>query len=165
MGDLRTRATPADLATRPRTDTDFYGRYKAIHDAQVAADPRHARHTRCEEEDDLRRLAGAGLLHDVLVDGTWAGILAAEPDRRRGVRGATVVELLLTPDHRGRGLGKHLGPLLARALPFGDDDCLMGTVHTDNTPSYRAAMASGRVDVGGEVLLAWQGQRPVTVTP
>lgn len=153
LGDLRACDTPPNLATRPRTDTDFYGRYRAIHEAQVKADPRHARHTRCEDEEDLKELAASGLLHDVLVDGVWAGIVAAEPDSRCGVRGATVVELLLAPEHRGRGLGKHLSPLLAKALPLADDECLMGTIHADNTPAYFAALAAGRQDVGGEVRL------------
>ncbi len=153
LGDLRARDTPDDLTTRPRTDTDFYGRYRAIHEAHVQADPRHARHTRCEDEADLQELATAGLLHDVLVDGAWAGIVAAEPDSRRGVRGATVVELLLAPEHRGRGLGRHLSTALAKALPLSDDECLMGTIHADNTPAYRAALAAGRHDVGGEVRL------------
>lgn len=153
LGDLRTHGTPPRLTTRPRTDTDFYGRYRAIHEAHVKADPRHARYARCEDEEDLKELASSGLLHDVLLDGTWAGILAAEPDSRRGVKGATVVELLLAPEHRGRGLGKHLSPLLAKALPLADDECLMGTIHADNAPAYHAALASGRHDVGGEVRL------------
>jgi len=153
MSELRTRDTPTPLgvATRPRTNTDFYDRYRAVHEAQVEADPRHARHTRCEEEEDLKELAASGLLHDVLVDGAWAGIVAAEPDSRRGVKGATVVELFLAPEYRGRGLGKYLSPILAKALPFADDECLMGTIHADNIPAYRAALAAGRVDVGGEI--------------
>jgi GNAT superfamily N-acetyltransferase len=99
------------------------------------------------------------------TDGAWAGILAAEPDCRRGVRGATVVELLLAPDYRGRGLGKHLSTLLAKALPLADDECLLGTIHADNTPAYRAALAAGRADVGGEVLVALSLRPAATVTP
>ncbi len=153
ISDLRARSTPPGVSTRSRTDTNFYGAYRAIHQAHVEADPSHARHTRCEDEEDLRALAGMGLLHDVLVDGDWAGIVAAEPDSRRGVRGATVVELLLRPEHRGRGLGKHLSTLLAKAIPIADDEFLIGTIHADNVPSYRSALAAGRVDVGGEVRL------------
>jgi GNAT superfamily N-acetyltransferase len=151
VGVLRARPVPPQLSTSPRTDTEFYPRYKSIHEAQVAAEPDHARHARCEDEDDLAELAGTGLLHDVLVNGEWAGIIAAEPDSRRGVRGATVVELLLTPDHRGRGFGKHLSTLLAKAVPLDDDACLMGTIHSDNVRAYRSAISAGRVDVGGEV--------------
>jgi GNAT superfamily N-acetyltransferase len=151
LGDLRARRVPPDLKTSPRTDTDFYDRYRAVHEAQVESDPQHARHARIEDEDDLQELARRGLLHDVLVEGVWAGIVAAEPDCRRGINGATVVELLLLEEYRGLGLGMHLSPLLAKALPMADDECLMGTIHADNAPAYKAALAAGRRDVGGEV--------------
>lgn len=151
LGDLRLAETPPELSTRVRRDTGFYARYRRIHDAHVAADPAHARHAHCEDEADLLRLGHQGLLHDVLVDGVWAGILAAEPDARRGVRGATVVELLLDQRFRGRGYGRHLSTLLANALPLPDEQCLMGTIHADNAAAYRASLAAGRVDVGGEI--------------
>lgn len=151
LGALRARAVPPQLSTRPRTDTAFHSHYRSIHEAQVAAEPDHARHARCEDEDDLAELAATGLLHDVLLDGEWAGIVAAEPDDRRGVRGATVVELLLAAEHRGRGIGKHLSTLLAKAVSLDDDACLMGTIHSDNVRAYRSAISAGRVDVGGEV--------------
>ena len=38
-------------------------------------------------------------------------------------------------------------------LDAAGDAFLLGTIHTDNLPSYRSAIASGRIDVGGEVLL------------
>jgi hypothetical protein len=63
-----------------------------------------------------------------------------------------VIELLLDPGVRGHGYGKHLGGLLARHLDAAGDAFLLGTIHTDNLPSYRSAIASGRIDVGGEVL-------------
>lgn len=151
LGDLRRRDVPADMSTAMRGDTGFYEQYRRIHDDHVAVDPEHARRAECEDESDLQELAQAGLLHDVLVDGTWAGIVAAKEDDRRGIPGATVVELILSQEHRGRGYGKHLSALLARALPFDDRKCLMGTIHADNVTAYRAARGSGRVDVGGEI--------------
>ncbi len=153
LGDLRARPVPASLTTTRRRDTAFYGEYRRIHAEQVARDPGHARRARCEDRDDLRELAAQGLVHDVRIDGTWAGIVAAEPDARRGLRGATVVELLLDHPFRGAGHGHHLSTLLARALPMPDEQHLLGTIHADNVPAYRAALAAGRVDVGGEVVL------------
>ncbi|WP_298515821.1 GNAT family N-acetyltransferase [uncultured Nocardioides sp.] len=149
--DLATRETPPELSTAVRRDIGCYDRYRAIHEAHVAAEPEHARHARCEDEEDLLALAEAGLVHDVLVDGEWAGLVAAEPDDRRGVPGMTVVELLLDHHVRGRGFGRHLSTLLARALPASDRSWLTGTIHADNHAAYRAALAAGRVDVGGEV--------------
>jgi GNAT superfamily N-acetyltransferase len=153
LGDLRRRSTPPGLSAAPRTDTAIYDRYRQIFDDDVAREPAHGRHTRAETRDDLQELAEQGLLLDVEVDGEWAGIIAAEPDARRGVRGATVIELLLDRPFRGRGYGKHLSTLLARGVALPDDQCLMGTIHADNTTSYRSALAAGRVDVGGEILV------------
>jgi len=151
LEDLRRRVTPPQLSMKPRVDTAFYDRYRQIHDTHVSKDPGHARHARCEDEADLKELAEQGLLFDVLVDDAWAGIAAAEPDDRRGVRGATVVELVLDHPFRGRGLGRHLSALLARQLPLSDKAFLMGTIHADNVAAYRSALGSGRLDVGGEV--------------
>lgn len=66
-----------------------------------------------------------------------------------GLRGATVVELLLTHEVRGRGLGTCLSVLLARNLPLPDDHVLHGTIHIDNHTARRSALAAGRIDVGG----------------
>jgi len=154
LGDLR-RATdvPVELTVSPRADIDFYERYQQIHDAHVGRSPEHARHSRVESPEDLGALAEQGLLFDVLVAGTWAGIVAAEPDARRGIRGATVVELLLDDPYRGSGYGRHLSALLATVLPMPDDQFLMGTIHAHNLPSYRSAVGAGRVDVGGEFII------------
>jgi L-amino acid N-acyltransferase YncA len=153
LGDLRARPTPPGLAAVPRTDTGIYDRYLHIFEVDVERDPVHARHTRAESREDLQELADQALLYDVEVDGTWAGIVAAEPDARRGVRGATVVELILDHSFRGRGYGHHLSTLLARGVPLPDDQCLIGTIHADNAKAYRSALAAGRVDVGGEILV------------
>lgn len=151
LGDLRRQEGPAELTTEPRTDTGFYDRYAQIHATQVAQDPAHARHARCEARVDLQGLADDGLLFDVRHCGEWVGILAGERDARWGMRGATVVELLLDHPFRGRGYGRHLSRLLAKALPLPDDEFLMGTIHADNVAAYRSALGAGRVDVGGEI--------------
>ncbi len=153
LGELRRRPLPAGLTAIARGDVTHYARYVAVHTAHVAREPHHARHARVESEADLRTLATRGLLFDVLVDGAWAGLLAGEPESRWGARGATVVELLLDTPFRGRRLGPHLSGLLARSLPLPDEQLLFGTIHHDNVAAYRAALASGRVDVGGEVVI------------
>ena len=153
LADLRRLETQAELSTRPRTDTDIYDRYLEIHARHVQRDPAHARHARCESREDLQELAEAGMLFDVQVDGVWAGIIAGERDARRGVRGATVIELMLDHGFRGRGYGRHLSTILAKALPLPDDEFLMGTIHADNIAAYRSALSAGRVDVGGEIVI------------
>lgn len=154
LGELRRRRVPADLQAVARRDVGHYERYVELWQAVREADPGRRRWGRAEPREDLERLATEGLLLDVVVGGAWAGVLAAQPAARWGARGATVVELLLDPAFRGRGLGPHLSTLLARALPLPDHQLLLGEVHADNLPAYRAALHSGRVDVGGEVVLA-----------
>ncbi|MBO0845302.1 MAG: hypothetical protein J2P22_07815 [Nocardioides sp.] len=151
LGVLRQHKTPPELACVPRPDTAFYTRYRQIHDLHLANDPDHARHARCEDEEELQELAEQGLLFDVQARGTWAGLLAAEPNHPHGIQGVTVIELLLDHPYRGLGYGKHLSTLLAKALPMPDQTCLMGTIHADNPTAYRSALRAGRLDVRGEI--------------
>ncbi|MEJ7630042.1 MAG: hypothetical protein WKF54_10665 [Nocardioidaceae bacterium] len=153
LDDLRRQEMPSELCAVPRLDTAFYDRYRQIHDIHVTQSPAHARHARCEDRQDLQELAERGLLFDVRIEDAWAGIIAAEPAARRGIRGASVVELLLDHRYRGRGYGRHLSTLLAKALPLADEEYLMGTIHVENVPAYRSALGAGRIDVGGEILI------------
>lgn len=153
LGELRARPVPAGIEARQRPDVDHYERYVDLWRAHHEEDPRRRRWGRAESLEDLAALADQGLLFDVEVDGGWAGVLAAEPAARWGARGATVVELLLDPAVRGRGLGRHLSTLLARELPMPDEQLLFGEIHHANQAAYRAALAAGRVDVGGEVVI------------
>lgn len=154
LADLRARDAPSALSTAACTEpAAIYERYLEIHRLHVEQEPAHARRARCEELTTLADLAQQGLLFDVLVDGQWAGILAAEADARRGVRGVTVVELMLDHPYRGRGFGPHLSTLLAKAVPLSDEQLLLGTIHADNRRAYTSALRAGRVDVGGEIIL------------
>lgn len=154
LGDLRRNPLPPELSARVASTLDFYDDYVAIHRDQVAREPAHAERTRVETREDLGSLLDAKTLFAVHVDGRWAGLLAAEPGVQHGLRGMVVVELLLDPAGRGRGYGKHLSTLLARQLAAPDDRDLLGTIHVDNTAAYRSALAAGRHDVGGEVIVA-----------
>jgi hypothetical protein len=153
LGDLRRNKVPPELSAEVASHLDFYDRYAQIHRDHVAHDPAHGLHTRIESREDLSELLHAGTLFEVLLNGRWAGLVAAEPRVQRGLRGAVVIELLLDLSVRGRGNGKHLSALLAQHVEAPDDQFLLGTIHVDNTAAYRSALASGRRDVGGEVIV------------
>jgi hypothetical protein len=153
LEQLRNRPPAGCVRAEARRDTGFYGEYLRMHEAHVACEPSHARHARCETREDLDKLARAGLLFDVLVDGAWAGLIAAEPDVASGMTGARVIELILDHPYRGRGYGPSLTTLLARKLDLPGDQALFGTIHHQNTAAYRSALAAGRVDVGGEIVI------------
>ncbi len=114
--------------------------------------PEHRVQARPEPAADLAELIDAETAWSVHVAGEPAGILAARPGVASGCRGSEVVELVLAPGFCGRGYGAALSILLARGVPQPDDQWLFGTIHADNQPAYRSALAAGRIDVGGEVL-------------
>jgi len=153
LGQLRSRDGTDAVTVRPAADLSWYDRYVAVHDQHVAADPAHADRSRVETAADLDQLRAAGTLFEVLLDGNWAGVLAAEPVVAHGLRGATVIVLLLAHEVRGRGLGKYLSVLLARNLSLPDDQVLSGTIHINNLTARRSALAAGRIDVGGRVVI------------
>ena len=103
LGDLRTRDAVWSDDPSSLRHTDFNERYRAIHEAQVQAEPGQAWHAGCEDQENLCELASSGLLHDVLLEGARAGAVASETGRRRGVVRATVGEMLLVSSTRGPG--------------------------------------------------------------
>jgi len=153
LGELRPNNVPPELSAEIATGLDFYERYAQIHRDHVAHDPAHGLHTRIESREDLGELLEARTLFDVLLGGQWAGLVAAEPGVQHSLRGAVVVELFLDASVRGRGYGKHLSTLLAQQAEAPKNQFLLGTIHVDNTAAYRSALASGRQDVGGEVIV------------
>ncbi len=153
LGDLRRNPVPPGLTARPPASLHCYDRYTQIHRDQVAEHPEHAVHARLETREDLAELLAAGTLFEVVLHGRWVGVVAAEPGLQHGLRGAVTVELLLDPSARRQGYGRHLSTLLAQQLQAPDAQFLLGTIHLDNAPAYRSAIAAGRRDVGGEVIL------------
>jgi hypothetical protein len=152
-GALRRQPVSSRLRTRKQPSDASYDGYRAIYDRDQAADPIRRRWARTEDREDFVRLGAAGTLFDVLVDGQWAGIVAAKEGSNGALSGAVVQELTLDQRFRGQGLGHQLSGLLARALPYDDDHLLIGTIHSDNVAAYRSALRAGRVDVGGEILI------------
>jgi hypothetical protein len=126
----------------------------------VCAVPREVRLADLAALTATARCLEAGDLFDVLVGETWAGYVGAGVGTAEGAGGTlgldayVVRELLLTPPFRGRGHGASLSMLLAGALLARDgrpDRVLLGTIHADNRGAVQAALAAGRLDVGGWV--------------
>ncbi|MEO6511902.1 MAG: GNAT family N-acetyltransferase [Nocardioides sp.] len=104
-----------------------------------------------ESEDSLQDCAEEGLLFEVIVEDTSAGVVAAVRDDRHGMSGFGVEELCLDATWRGRGLAAGAVQRLVDALPAEEGDVLWGTIHPDNAPSLRNALSVGRQIVGGYV--------------
>lgn len=103
-------------------------------------------HLSASTADDL---AGCDAVVRLRVGGQWAGLAAARRAQDWALDGFEIVEEILAPDFRGRGLGPVLQRALIAALPASADAPVFGTIHADNAPSLATARRCGRAVVGG----------------
>jgi hypothetical protein len=145
---LRATRLPGNLTARRSVDLSHYDDADAAYRSVDGTHPAHPRQAVIESRDALADTLDRGLLFDVLLDGTWAGYIAARAGGRLGLPGYTVQELVLAPHARGHSLGEYLSPLLARCLPA-TAGVLIGTIHHHNRGALDAARRAGRIDIGG----------------
>lgn len=150
LSQLRGREVPAGLTLAPTRDLTHYAQAQAAYAAVDTAHPNHPTQAKLLSGDDLQECMEAGTMFDVLLDGIWSGYAATLPETKLGLPAQVVQELLLAPHARGRGLGQHLSPLMAQALPD-DGRVLIGTIHGENAGALRAALLAGRHDCGGYI--------------
>lgn len=104
-----------------------------------------------ETADALKECAEQGLLFEVEISGTPAGVVAAMRYDAHGMRGFSIEELCLDQRHRGNGHAQAVLRHLAERLPPTAGDVLWGTIHPANTPSLRNALSVGRRQVATDV--------------
>lgn len=149
---MRQRAQPGGydrVALRRPSDMAFYARYCQLLEERFARQPELEEYTRIEAQEDLAAYLEEGTLFEVMVDGTWAGLVGVTRDAEQGLRGHVVIEIVLAESARGRGLGVAVQQRLVKALTFESGDVLYGTIDARNTAAVKTAQRSGRVDVGG----------------
>ena len=110
-----------------------------------------------EGVESLAVAAEQGLLFEVLVDESRAGVVAAGRRDEHGVTGFEVLEICLSPAFRGQGVGPAVLQRLVDVLPAGPGDRLWGTIDSRNQASLHNAQAAGRVVVGGYVWVTPRG--------
>lgn len=107
--------------------------------------------------DELAECADQGLLFEVTVGGTSAGVVAAHREDDHGMTGFVVQEIVLDHAHRGCRLAPAVLQRLVAEAPADAGDTLWGSIHPDNQPSLRNARSIGREIVGGYVWLTPRG--------
>ena len=107
-----------------------------------------------ESRESLEECAEHGGLFQVLIDGEFAGLIAAKPDRYRGVPGWLMIDEILTKANRGRGLAASMQRKFLEQLDQEKSSLVMGTIMADNQASYRTALRNSRVDAGGWIWVA-----------
>ena len=154
VAHLRSRPLPPSpasiIALRAPSDLAFYPRYESAHaEASRGFTPLMRASVRLESRETLAKCRDEGALFEILIDGEWAGIIAATRKNGLGLPGFEVAEEILTARFRGRGLAKAVQRQFITQLPAKDDDFLCGTILAENRPSLRTALGVGRTDLGG----------------
>jgi GNAT superfamily N-acetyltransferase len=151
-GDIAGRPDAVGLgrvALRASAGLDFYPQYEAAYAQMLDDRPALRGEVGPESRESLSECLAQGLLREVFVDDAWSGLIAARRDLIAGVRGLQVVEIVLTRDARGQGLGPAVHQRFARLVAATDlTTILMGTIWAKNTPSLRTALRAGRLEVG-----------------
>jgi hypothetical protein len=134
---------------RRATSLAFYPEYEAAYEQMLNERPYLRGEINAEARDEFVECLDEGLLFEVLVDGTWSGVMAARRDLVAGVRGLQVVEIVLTRAARGKGLGPAVHQRFARAMAAIDPaTVILGTISAKNAPSLRTALKAGRLEIG-----------------
>jgi hypothetical protein len=127
----------------------FYPDYQAAYAEMLDERPLLRGEIATESRETLAECLEQGLLHEVLVDGAWSGLIAARADLVAGVRGLQVVEIVLTRAARGQGLGSAVHQRFARVVAAIDPvTVILGTISAKNAPSLRTALKAGRLEIG-----------------
>jgi len=140
------------VSLRPGDPHVLAGRVAAVYAELVAREPELAMWAIPEDAESLAACAAEGLLFEVLVDTTPAGVVASVRDDAHAMAGFSVQELCLDSTHRGRHVASAAVQRLIDELPAEATDVLWGTIHPRNVPSLRNAVSVGRVPVAGH---AW----------
>ena len=130
----------------------YLGMYEPAHTGIVSPGARYAEP---ETRSSLGSCVAAGAFFRVVIDDTFAGVIAARPDSYRGWRGWYMVEEVLRPDFRGRHLAPPMQQALLRRLDPGKEPFVFGTIAAGNIASLRTAQRVGRhvLEIGAFVKL------------
>ena len=154
VAHLRSRPLPPSPAStitlRAPSDLAFYPRYESAH-AEVSRGftPHMRASVRLESREMLARCRDDGALFEILIDGEWAGIIAASRGSGLGLPGFVIAEEILAAPFRGPGLAKPVQREFIAQLPAKEDDFLIGMILAENLPSLRTALGVGRTDLAG----------------
>ncbi len=131
-----------------------FERYTALYDDIFMERPWLRNIVRVETRDTLEDCCKQGLMFDIQADNEWSGVVAGCEDVIAGVSGIQVVEIVLSRQARGAGLGVAVQRRLAEATTARDSSVVIfGTIDDANLPMRRTAERAGRIDAGATFLV------------
>ncbi|WP_286703643.1 hypothetical protein [Acidiphilium sp. 37-64-53] len=143
----------AETPTTPRValqpcpnPADAAAEVAAWYDAFAADHPTVAAELHPADTAELAACHADGTLDFITIDGAIAGLIATEPGPIDWLHGHVMIEEILAPAHRGRGIAAQAQRLLAARLAttHGSDTLITGTIQRLNIASHRAATNAGR---------------------
>ncbi len=157
VGHLQTiQASPmpakADaVEVRPLEDMEFYDTYAAMYKEYMDEYPEMDETIQLESFETMDALVQAGTAFEVLIDGHWAGIIAAEYQSTadKYLNGYCMMEEMLDKAFRGEGYAAAMQRQMLNVLPSKEGDLIFGHINAINHPSYKTAQKVGRQKLGG----------------
>lgn len=150
ISDLR-RIVPPPRMDRVRLEVagsaSFYDRYVRAYEDVLAGRPDLEGMVLAEPLEEVERYVEEGLLREVYVDGSWAGVVCAAESPFYGADGHEMIEEVLAKRFRGKGLAPALQRHLIETLLGSENAILHGTIDASNEPSLRTAKRVGRAVV------------------
>jgi L-amino acid N-acyltransferase YncA len=140
------------VGLRRTHDLEFYERYAQTYAAAYQERPWLPTESSTHSLEAMQEYLEIAQVHEIFVDGQWAGITGGEPHSDEfALKGFVVIEMLLAKFARGQGLGAAVQYRLAEALQSSSapEDVLYGTIGSNNPPMLKTAARVGRVDLGG----------------
>jgi L-amino acid N-acyltransferase YncA len=137
---------------RPANDLEFYPRYLDTYATIYQERPWLPTESSTHSLEAMQEYLEIAQVHEIFVDGQWAGITGGEPHSDEfALKGFVVIEMLLAKFARGQGLGAAVQYRLAEALQTSSapEDVLYGTIGSNNPPMLKTAARVGRLDLGG----------------
>lgn len=153
-GDIQTMKSlpkPENLdrvELRRAADIGFFDDYAGVYEALLSQHPQHVEYATSEGRDDFEFYLSEGIIFEVFIEGSWAGLVAGYRDVDACLEGFRVAENVLSEEFRSRGFGRGVQRRLAEALDP-KIGVIFGTIHRENLGAYHAAVRSGRIDIGG----------------
>lgn len=132
---------------------EWYARYAAAYDAFHRQRPELREIVIKETVETLESFIVTGVVAEILVDGEWAGIVAARRFAQHGLVGFKMVEEILDARFQGKGLAAPMQRRFFDLLDDPDYPLVFGTIKSNNEPSQKTARRVGRVPVARYVFV------------
>lgn len=125
------------------TDNSYYPWYESLYKEFHKNNPDLENRVTVNSSGTMESSVKDGLLKYVLRDGAKVGLIAAVRSKFLGHKGIYFNEILLSKEHKGKGLAKAIQRkfLNQYAEP---NDFIWGTIDYQNRPSYKTALSNGR---------------------